>query len=364
MELIIALIGLTSGILSSEVYSSLVLMAMVTSLMAPPLLKWSLRHIPPSSEEQERLNLTTQRTIFDKRTLRVLLPTAGGPNAVTALRMAAPMVTHDDAIITALFIHSDSTSANSGRSWTRWWRTQETISDDPFLPLQQVASDCGVTLEKRTVAMNGASLATVILKEAQRGYDLIFLGASGYQRPLGGTFLEAVLTDPPAHIAIIKSRDEKPRYQHILVPTSGDAYSQLAIEFATMYAEDTGAHVTLFHVLPLPERPRSWWFRRRDTRLDEQVLKMMADTMVWEMRPARAKSDLQLAAKVVEGEHPAEEILREASRGGYDLVVFGTGNRSGHSDSFLGHRAEQLVNQAPCTVVVVLPKGLRASVPH
>jgi nucleotide-binding universal stress UspA family protein len=82
------------------------------------------------------------------------------------------------------------------------------------------------------------------------------------------------------------------------------------------------------------------------------------------MRPARAKPELQLAAKVVEGEHPAEEILRETSRGGYDLVVFGTGNRAGRSDSFLGQRAEQLVTQAPCTVVVVLPKGLRANVPH
>jgi nucleotide-binding universal stress UspA family protein len=364
MELIIALVGLTSGILSSEVYSSLVLMAMVTSLMAPPLLKWSFSHIPPSSEEQERLNLTAQRSIFDKRTLRVLLPTAGGPNAVTALRMAAPLVTHDDAIITALFIHPDSASATPGRLWTRWWRAHGETLDDPFLPLQQVARDCGVVIEKRAVSMNGAPLSAVILKEAQRGYDLIFLGASGYQHPLGGTFLEAVLTDPPAHVAIIKARDEKPRYERILVPTTGDAYSQLAVEFAAMYAEDAGAHVTLFHVLPLPERPRSWWLRRNDMRLDERVLKMMADTMVWEMRPARAKPELQLAAKVVEGEHPAEEILRETRRGAYDLVVFGTGNRAGRSDSFLGQRAEQLVNQAPCTVVVVLPKGLRANVPH
>jgi nucleotide-binding universal stress UspA family protein len=203
-----------------------------------------------------------------------------------------------------------------------------------------------------------------MLKEAQRGYDLIFLGASGYQHPLGGTFLEAVLRDPPAHVAIIKARDEKPRYERILVPTTGDAYSQLAIEFAAMYAEDVGAQVTLFHVLPAPERPRFWQFRRTDTRLDETVLKMMADTIVWEMRPARAKPELHLSAKVVEGEHPAEEILRETRRGGYDLVVFGTGNRAGRSDSFLGQRAEQLVNQAPCTVVVLLPKGLRASVPH
>jgi Kef-type K+ transport system membrane component KefB/nucleotide-binding universal stress UspA family protein len=363
MELIIALVGLTSGILSSEVYSSLVLMAMVTSLMAPPLLKWAFRHIPPSSEEQERLNLTAQRSIFDKRTLRVLLPTAGGPNAVTAMRMAAPLVTHEDAIITAVFITPDSPAAPPGK-WRGWWRSQSATLDDPFLPLQQVADAFGVTIEKRAVTLNGASLSEIMQKEAHRGYDLIFLGASGYQHPLGGTFLEAVLRDPPAHVAIIKARDEKPRYERILVPTTGDAYSQLAIEFAAMYAEDVGAQVTLFHVLPAPERPRFWQLRRTTIRLDENVLQMMADTIVWEMRPARAKPELQLSAKVVEGEHPAEEILRETRRGGYDLVIFGTGNRAGRSDSFLGQRAEQLVNQVPCTVVVLLPKGLRASVPH
>ena len=364
MELIIALVGLTSGILSSEIYSSLVLMAMATSFMAPPLLKWSFSHIPPSSEEQERLNLTAQRSIFDKRTLRVLLPTAGGPNAVTAMRMAAPLVTHDDAIITAFFINPDAALAPPRRRWAWWWHSLSATPDDPFLPLQQVAQDFGVAIEKRTVTMNGASPSEIMRKEAQRGYDLIFLGASGYQHPLGGTFLETVLRDPPTHIAIIKARDEKPRYERILVPTTGDAYSQLAVEFAAMYAEDVGAQVTLFHVLPAPERSRFWRFRRGDTRFNESVLKMMADTIMWEMRPARAKPELQLSAKVVEGEHPAEEILRETRRGGYDLVVFGTGNRTGRSDSFLGKRAEQLVSQVPCTVVVLLPKGLRASVPH
>jgi len=362
--LIIALVGFSAGILSPAVYASLVIMAMVTTLMAPPLLTWSLAHVPPSTEEQERLSETTRRTIFDKRTLRVLLPTAGGPNAVTAMRMAAPLVTHDDAIITAFFINPESAPARPSKRWEWWWRSPSGTLDDPFLPLQQVAQDFGVVMEKRTVAMNGALLSEVMLKEAQRGYDLIFLGASGYQHPLGGTFLEAVLRDPPAHIAIIKARDEKARYERILVPTAGDAYSQLAIEFAAMYAEDVGAQVTLFHVLPAPERPRFWPFRRTDTRLDESVLKMMADTIVWELRPARAKPELHLTAKVVEGEHPAEEILRETRRGGYDLVVFGTGNRAGRADSFLGQRAEQLINQAPCTVVVLLPKGLRSSVPH
>jgi nucleotide-binding universal stress UspA family protein len=91
---------------------------------------------------------------------------------------------------------------------------------------------------------------------------------------------------------------------------------------------------------------------------------MMADTILWELRPSRAKPNLRLTAKVVESEQAAEEILREIRRGGHDLLVFGTGNPAGRSTALLGRRAEDLVNQAPCTVVAVLPKSLRTGIVH
>ena len=361
MELIVALIGLTSGILGPEVYSSLVLMAMVTSFMAPPLLKWSLRHIPLSSEEQERLGLVeTQRNIFDKRTLRILIPAAGGPNAQTAMRMAAPLATNEEARITTLFVGNDSPQPSG--SWRQRWQTWRQVkSEDPLAALQQIAQDFGVSIEKRVISANGSRDVEIVRKEAQRGYDLILLGASGYQHPLGGEFLGEMLKDPPTHVAIIKARDEKPRYERILVPTADDVYSQLAVEFATMYAEDVGAQVTLLHVLPLPKQPRFRWLRRRPEVLDDNVLKMMADTMLWEMRPARAKPDLQLGAKVIEGERPTEEIMREVYQGRYDLVVLGVESRAGRAGTMLSQGTEQIVNQAPCTVVVVFPRGLRTS---
>ena len=364
MELIVALIGLTSGILGPEVYSSLVIMAMVTSLMTPPLLKWSLQHVPLSSDEQERLGFTTvQRGIFDKRTLRILIPAAGGPNAQTAMRMAAPLATNADARITTLFVGREP--SRTFGSLRRWWREENTFKEgDPLLVLQNIAQDFGVSIEKRVVSADGTRDGEIVRREAQRGYDLILLGASGYQHPLGGEFLEEILKDPPTHVAIIKARDEKPRYERILVPTADDVYSQLAVEFATMYAEDVGAHVTLLHVLPLPEQPRFRWFRRRDTTLDESVLKMMADTMLWEMRPTRAKPDLRLSAKVIEGERPTEEILREARRGSYDLVVLGVESRTGRAGTMLSQGTEQIVNQVPCTVVVVFPRGLRTGLIH
>jgi Kef-type K+ transport system membrane component KefB/nucleotide-binding universal stress UspA family protein len=363
VELIIALIGLTSGILSQEVYASLVLMAIVTTLMAPPLLQWSLGHVALSSDEQARLNEATQRSIFDKRTLRVLLPTAGGPNALMAFRLAIPLVTHEDATITALYVSADGRPRPQGII-TRLWRRQVSGDNDPLQIFRELARTAGVTIESKVVEEGKNNLPQAINKEAARGYDLLLLGASGYQHPLGGDFLDEILRDPPTHVAILKARDEKAHYERILVPTAHDAYSQLAVEFAAMYAEDVDAQVTLLYIVPPAEHPERFWFRKRYAPLDHNVLKMMADTILWELRPSRAKPNLRLTAKVVESEQAAEEILREIRRGGHDLLVFGTGNPAGRSTALLGRRAEDLVNQAPCTVVAVLPKSLRTGIVH
>jgi Kef-type K+ transport system membrane component KefB len=55
MEIIIASIGLGLGILSQEMFSVIVVMAITTSVMAPPLLRWTLSHIRPGEKEMRRL---------------------------------------------------------------------------------------------------------------------------------------------------------------------------------------------------------------------------------------------------------------------------------------------------------------------
>lgn len=43
VEIIVATIGLQMGILTTQMYTIIVIMAVATSMMAPPLLRWSLR---------------------------------------------------------------------------------------------------------------------------------------------------------------------------------------------------------------------------------------------------------------------------------------------------------------------------------
>jgi Kef-type K+ transport system membrane component KefB len=55
IEVIIAMVGLRLGVLTTEMYTIVILVAIVTSLMAPPLLRYAVaRGTPPSTEEQDR----------------------------------------------------------------------------------------------------------------------------------------------------------------------------------------------------------------------------------------------------------------------------------------------------------------------
>lgn len=360
--LIIAMIGFSAGILSPEVYASLIIMVLITTLMAPPLLKWVLSHVTISEEEQQRLEFAEQHSIFDKRTLRILIPTAGGPNALTALRIAAPLATSADATITALFV-SDRASSHAGRFFSRLWKRPHPPLHEPTQLFFQLAREYGVNIDVKIAQAVEERASEVILREARRGYDLVLLGASGYRHPLGGPYIEEMLAAAPTHLAIIKARGEQRKYQHVLVPTNGEGDIQLAIEFAAMYAEDAGARLTLFHTIPPPEQPRRF-FRKHYTPLDENTLKMMADTLVWELRPRRAKSELQIDARVAEEDRSTLALLREAQRGSYDLLIVSAPLRTIRPPYLLDSATEQIVNEAPCTVIVITPQRFRPGFPH
>jgi Kef-type K+ transport system membrane component KefB len=54
IEVIIAIVGLQLGVLSTEMYTVIVLVAIVTSLLAPPMLRRSVRHLEVTDEEVAR----------------------------------------------------------------------------------------------------------------------------------------------------------------------------------------------------------------------------------------------------------------------------------------------------------------------
>ncbi|WP_062347631.1 cation:proton antiporter [Herbidospora yilanensis] len=54
IEVVIAMVGLRLGVLNAEMYTILILMAVLTSLMAPPILRLAMARLTPTEEELDR----------------------------------------------------------------------------------------------------------------------------------------------------------------------------------------------------------------------------------------------------------------------------------------------------------------------
>jgi Kef-type K+ transport system membrane component KefB len=54
MELVLGVVGYTQGLISRELFSIIVLIAVTTSIMTPPLMRLCLEKLPPTPEELAR----------------------------------------------------------------------------------------------------------------------------------------------------------------------------------------------------------------------------------------------------------------------------------------------------------------------
>ncbi|HUL07003.1 MAG TPA: cation:proton antiporter, partial [Candidatus Acidoferrum sp.] len=88
-EVIIASIGLSIGVLSQNMFSMIVIMAILTTLAMPPMLRAALARLPPRQDEKERL----EREEFEDKSFvsnieRLLLAVDNGASARLAAHIA------------------------------------------------------------------------------------------------------------------------------------------------------------------------------------------------------------------------------------------------------------------------------------
>src|SRR5262249_5027083 len=104
MELVVATIGLALGILNQEMYSIVVMVAVVTSFMAPLVLRITMRMVRLTDEEAARMAAEAARGLFDPDRIRVLVPTAGGPNALVAARIGLAVARASAHPVSVLYV--------------------------------------------------------------------------------------------------------------------------------------------------------------------------------------------------------------------------------------------------------------------
>src|SRR5205807_324212 len=107
--------GLSLGILTAKMYSIILLTAIATSPMAPPLLRWTIGRVEMGEEEQRRLQTEDlRRESFVGNLKRVLLLTSGDAASHLAARLVGLMLRGEDVEVTTMQLEAPGDPGDDG----------------------------------------------------------------------------------------------------------------------------------------------------------------------------------------------------------------------------------------------------------
>jgi Kef-type K+ transport system membrane component KefB/nucleotide-binding universal stress UspA family protein len=352
MGLVVALIGVTLGILTPAMFAIIVVVAIATSFMAPLLLRIVMRFVPMSPEEQARLQAEAQRGLFNPERVKVIIPTAGGPNALVAGRIASGLVRGEPATVTLLFVESTGESVWR-RTWKRFRPDQAGKNLQEHLDLIKAYADEKQARVDVRRSAEPEPAAYICREAAQGGFDIILVGA-GIKNPLRSAVTTGLLDGSPCAVGIVRGRGSIEDCKRILVATNGSYFSRAALEVAILYAEKVGASVTVLYTME-PERAADQAVDQ-GTAIEDGFRRMIATTLLTQLSPMLTRTQAKVNVIVREAENATPQVLAEARAGLYQMLVVGAENRAVQHRLSVGYDVEKIVNEAPCTVMVVVPK--------
>jgi Kef-type K+ transport system membrane component KefB/nucleotide-binding universal stress UspA family protein len=341
MGIIIATIGLNLNILVQDMFSIIVLMSIVTSLMAPPALRWVLSRVNPSEEEMKRLHreeLAAGSMVANIH--RVLLPVRQRANRVGAIQTIEAHVLEKLAAKTDLSL-TLLTVAEQGKRAAGTAFLKELAS---FFSQKEL-------VPKITEADNPTQ---EILDEAQKDYDLLVLGASENNHSSSVVFtplVDYLVRLAPCPTIVVQGQRVQPNWnpKRILVPTNGTQAARNAAELAFALASGEDDEIQIMHVVV---DNTSRYFLDADGAMFEKQLEV-GQEMVRELCELGKSQDVQIATDIQVGTDVEATILNKAREHAVDLIILGTDVRSGSERLFLGPRVERILKNAPCPVIVL-----------
>lgn len=350
-ELIVATIGLSMGVLSQDLFTMIVAMAILTTLAMPPTLRWALGRLPLSEEEGARL----AREEFEAKGFlpnveRFLVSVDDSSNGRFAARLAGLIAGARGKPITILHLgegertKQDAALEQSPESAAKAGAAVVAEKEEEL----DSAKPAKVEVATRD---NVEDAAGAVAEEARKGHDLMIIGLGRTLDPKG-TFDEKLATvasgfDGPSLIVSGKGDHlERPADSgfRILVPISGTDVSRRAAEVAVALARANDVPVTALYVSSAVEgqvrRTRASVSRRHE----EEILKDVA--LLAERYDTEARTSV-----LVDG-HPDEAILKVAKRGRHNLIVMGVHRRPGET-MFFGNVVLSVLQKSEASVLLV-----------
>ena len=363
-EVIVASIGLSMNVLSRNLFTLIVTMAVITTVAMPPMLRWALKRVPMREDEKIRL----EREVIDARGFvtnleRLLLAVDDSINGKFAAQLAGVIGGSSGKPTTVLKLTeggSDKQPDKGDKSSAREPVAAEEQSADPSHHVKSAAErvtalDSQPDEEKRgsidvTTVRKRAIGPDEIEAEARKGYDLFIVGVADTRNSNGG-FGEGVsriaekFTGPVAIVdtqgpnaeRLLKGPDK------IIVPVNGTDVSRRAAEVAFALARASGAQVTALYVA----NPRESTRRGSPEGQTQRNYNAILD----DLSTLASRYGVAVRRNIAEHATPVEAILKEAKRG-YDLIVLGANRRPGDT-LFFGNTAAAILDRSPIPKVFV-----------
>jgi Kef-type K+ transport system membrane component KefB/nucleotide-binding universal stress UspA family protein len=351
-EVIIAAIGLSMGVLTQNLYSMIVTMAILTTLAMPPMLRATLARLPPRQEEDERL----AREAFEDQGFvgtieRLLLATDDSINAHLASSIAGLLAGPQELPITLLQIDGPVRAA-------RLLYPNPTGSEAAVKDAARQGAQQGETRGEIDVTARAQDrpLRETVADEARKGFDLMVIGvdqvvgsdghfsrtveelAAGFEGPLA-----LVLTKDTAFESLPQSTT------HILVPVSGSGVSQRGAEIAIAIAHASGARLHLLYVATT--RDRGAHGRASDDGAQDRQSQVLNESAM-----AAARYELEVSTSVHVNAAPEQAILDEIDAVKADLVIMGVDRLAGDRLDF-GAVAAAVLARSSAPVLLVSTAG-------
>ncbi|MDH3247537.1 MAG: cation:proton antiporter [Acidimicrobiia bacterium] len=341
MGIVVAIVGLNLGVLSETGYTVIVLVAIVTSVLAPQLLKLVVRGWDVPEDERRRLDreelLAASEILGSKR---VLIPTRGGDSSRYAAQLMASVLHEPEITVLAVDVRGG-----------RFGRRTRGGSSNPSDVLGVLSG-----VKHRLIQKTAVDPADAIAKESRLGYDLIVIGASESEsdsgvfsnvvdRVLASVDLPTVVVRFPAAAGEVPA--ELPR--HVLVPVVATRASRAAEELAYSIARMSGGRASAIHVVNRPEG--QGMMLEANPAVENAVktgLEMVGAAAAFgERLGVVVETDVRVAPNA-EG-----EIVDFANTRGVDLAIFGTASRPLSDRPFFGHRVSYMIENSQVPVMII-----------